>query len=131
MTLDLPYGAREIAWARANGQRPAEMLLVSLIGPLPGERNPIVLARPERNYDWRWAAGLEMLIVADSTTDPRRVKRTLEALERLDPLPDYLGLWLADKQSGIHLRWGSYKPRLARKFGFFEQRDYEGLGQCK
>jgi hypothetical protein len=130
MTPALPYGAREIALARANGQRPADLLFVSLSGPLSGERNPIVLARPERTYDWRWAAGLEILVVADSLTDRPLVNRVLAALDRLRPFPDYLGLWLADKQTGIHLRWGSYSPRIAREFGFYERRLYEGLGQC-
>jgi hypothetical protein len=129
MTPALPYGAREIALARANGKRPADMLLVSLIGPLSGERNPVVLARPERSYDWRWAAGLEILVVADSITDQPRVKRILEALKRLTPSPDYLGLWLADKQAGTHVCWGNYAPRSARVFGFYEQRIYEGLGK--
>lgn len=46
----MPYGAQEIADLRAIGKRPADMVLVSLIGPLR-ELNPVVVARPERRYD--------------------------------------------------------------------------------
>lgn len=46
MTAQLPYGGREIADIWAKRQKPADMVLVSLVGSLR-EINPLVIARPE------------------------------------------------------------------------------------
>lgn len=60
MSGHLPYGAQAIAELRSNRKRPADMVLVSLIGPLH-EINPVVMARPDKRYDWRFLAGLEVI----------------------------------------------------------------------
>ena len=100
MTAKLPYGGSEIAEIRAKRQKPADMVLVSLVGGLR-EINPVVIARPEKIYDWRFLFGLEVLIVADSSIDKCLVKRVIEAVAAIKP--SYLGLWLTDKQNGAHI----------------------------
>jgi len=57
----IPSGAREIVEARKRGLKPADLVIVSLIGKL-NEQNPIVYANPEAAYDWGWARGLKFCI---------------------------------------------------------------------
>ena len=126
----MPYGAREITELRAIGKRPADMVLVSLIGPL-GESNPLVVAKPERDYDWRFLRGLDVLLVARSETDKRVVKRILDALLALPT--EYLGLWLADRQNGINVARGPWRHRAGglRQMGAYERELFAGVGQRK
>ena len=128
MTPKTPYGAREVEQLRQAGKRPANMLLVSLIGPLR-EQNPVIIANPGVGYDWRFAVGLDVLVVANSTIEPHLVKRTLDAIDHV--APDYLGLWLADRQDGISLRWGCFRPRSKafRGLSLADKRAFEGLGR--
>lgn len=108
MKTGLPYGAAEIVANRSNGKRPADMVLVSLIGKLP-ESQPVIVAKPGRAYDWRFLVGLDALIVADSTTAKGDVRSVLSALLALPT--SYLGLWLADRQSGFNVAWGGLRAR--------------------
>lgn len=57
----LPNGADKILALRKRGQKPAEMLIVSLIGPTR-EANHHVFADPDGLYDWRWIVGLDACI---------------------------------------------------------------------
>ena len=126
MTPQLPYGGREIAELRANRQKPADMVLVSLIGPLK-EINPVVMARPERIYDWRFLVGLDVMIVASSITDKSLVKRVCDAVAAIKP--GYLGVWFSDKQNGLNLAYGSWVLRSSRKMGFADLRGMAGVGR--
>ncbi len=54
----MPYGALPILRARKCGQRPADMVLISMIGALPGESNPVVIADKPVTYEWGWLKGL-------------------------------------------------------------------------
>jgi hypothetical protein len=54
----IPYGAVPILKARQQGKRPADMVLVSMVGPLPNELNPVVIADKDVSYDWEWIRGL-------------------------------------------------------------------------
>jgi twinkle protein len=101
MTAALPYGAAEIVAARQAGNRPADVVLVSIIGPLR-EINPVVIAKPNRAIDWRFLVDLDVLLVADSTTDGAAVRRTVSDLAAVKP--SWLGLWLADVQDGAEVR---------------------------
>lgn len=127
MNGPLPYGGREIVELRAIRKRPADMVLVSLVGPLR-ELNPIVVARPERTYDWRFLTGLDVLLVASSATDKSLVRRIADAVAAVDP--SYLGLWLADKQNGVHIAFGCWRPKtkLCRMMGLSDRREFEGIG---
>lgn len=108
MVPSLPYGGQEIATLRANRKKPADMVIVSLVGPIR-EKNPLVIAQPSRNYDWRFLSGLDVLIVANTSIDKSLVKRVSEAIAQFTP--SYLGVWFNDAQNGLHLAWGNFKPR--------------------
>lgn len=100
LTNRLPYGGEAIASLRKKGKRPADMVLISLIGPLHGEDNPVVVARLGCRYAWNFLAGLECLVVANSRQPKIEIREILDALKVL-PVP-YLGLWLADRQNGLN-----------------------------
>lgn len=124
----LPYGGREIAELRSNRQRPADMVLVSLIGPLY-ELNPIVIANPEKAYNWRFLSGLEVLIVANASMDKAQVKSVVGSVAAFSP--EYLGLWLSDKQEGVHIAFGSYCPlsKAARWMSPYDRKTFKGIGR--
>lgn len=126
----LPYGAAEILALRKSGKRPADMVLVSLVGPLRGENNSVVLAQPGRRYDWRFLTGLECLVVTDSTQPKQAVR---EIMGRLKDLPTtYLGLWFADRQQGINFVVGGViaRPRgLLRYMSAADRQIFSGIGQ--
>lgn len=96
----LPYGGEAIASLRKKGKRPADMVLISLIGPLRDEDNPVVVARLGYQYAWNFLAGLECLVVANSRQPKIAIREILDALKAL-PVR-YLGLWLADRQNGLN-----------------------------
>lgn len=58
--------ARQIVDARKRGMRPAQMVILSQVGPLPSLQNPVVLA-DHIDYDWGWVNGLEICIYTDNT----------------------------------------------------------------
>lgn len=132
MSLPMPYGGNEIAANRSAGKRPADMVLVSMIGPL-GETNPTVVAKPGRDYDWRFLVGLNVLIVADTQTEKQAVRRVMDGLLALPT--EYLGVWLADKQNGFNVAFGAVnvRPNGLLRFMFAAERaGLSGLGvSCK
>lgn len=131
-TRNLPYGAAEIVALRKAGKRPADMVLVSLVGPLYGESNPVVIAKSGRPYDWRFMAGLECLVVSDSTQPKQAIREIIRDLKSL-PV-DYLGLWLADRQHGLNFIVGGViaRPRgLLRYMTAADRRNFFGIGQRK
>ena len=54
----MPYGAMPILKARQQRKKPADMVLVSMIGALPDEANPVVIVDKPLAYDWQWIRGL-------------------------------------------------------------------------
>ena len=129
MTRPLPYGGQAIADLRAIRKRPADMVLVSLIGPLR-EINPVVTPRPEKLYDWRFLAGLEVMVIADMKIEQALIVQTLEAIERV--VPDYLGAWFTDKQDGSNVLIEGYKPhsKAMRRMELIQRTGYAGLGSA-
>lgn len=129
-TRSLPYGAAEIIAARMQGKRPADLVLLSLIGPLRGENNPVVIAQPGRRYDWRFLTGIECLVVSDSTQPKHAVRAIMDQLKTLQPT--YLGLWFADRQQGINFIVGGIiaRPRgLFRYMTVADRQNFYGIGQ--
>lgn len=128
--LRLPYNAEQILDLRKKGKRPADMLLVSMIGWL-GELNPCVIAQPGRDYDWRFLRGLAVLLVVDASIDKLAVKSAVEKI--LEQQPEYLGVWFGDKQAGLHVAWGTYRPKskAAKVMSFFDKQKYSNLGVKK
>lgn len=124
----LPYGGKEIAAIRANRQKPADMVLVSLIGPLR-EINPTIIANPERAYDWRFLTGLEVLIVAAMSIPAEQINRVKDSI--LNISPEYLGVWFSDLKNGSSIAFGSWQPKTktCRAIGFSERRGMAGIGR--
>lgn len=54
----LPTGSKPIVEARIAGKRPADLLIVSMVGRVP-ETNPVILADGD---DWRFLEGLEVCV---------------------------------------------------------------------
>lgn len=122
---DLPYGAREIAELRSTGQRPADLVLISFLGPLR-ESNPVIVAQPSRTYDWRWLVGLSVAIVV--TTDAPNLAGIVKAIEAAKPAT--LSVWFADKQDGVNVALPGYRPRTksGRRMGLMQRVAWAGLG---
>lgn len=59
-TEGLPYGALPILKARQAGKRPADLILISMVGVLPNELNPIVQVEHTKTYGWGWLRGLQV-----------------------------------------------------------------------
>lgn len=97
MSLPLADNAARILQARLKGMRPADMVIVSLNGPVRTP-NPFVVAKPAMAYDWRWARGLDVCIYAKDGDDWPDLAKSI-ALAR----PDYLSLWNPDEQWGAKL----------------------------
>jgi len=128
MNNQLPYGGREILELRQSHQKPADMVLISLIGPLR-ELNPTVVARPERTYDWRFLAGLKVLIVASMSVPAEQINRVSTAL--LELRTEYLGVWFSDLQNGMTIAFGTWRPisKAGRSMGIADRRMLEGVGR--
>ena len=92
----IPSGAKAIIDARRRGMKPADMIIVSLIGPVD-EANPTVLANPGSEYDWRWSVGLKICVFVDQKTADK-AKSVLLAIGR--ERPDWLALWHVDRYEG-------------------------------
>ena len=60
MGMTLPFGAWRILEARKQGKRPADMILVSMVGKLPNELNPVVQVQDGVTHDWSWAVDLDL-----------------------------------------------------------------------
>ncbi len=125
MTADLPYGAAEIIATRKAGKKPADMILVSLVGPLR-EQNPVVVARAEKAYDWRFLTRLEVLIVATTATNKASLARLVESI--LPHKPAYIGVWFADRQAGMNVAFGGWRLSSGRGMGTQEREAFTGIG---
>lgn len=127
----LPQGAYPIYAARLSGKKPCDLILISTVGPLPGETNPVVVLDPEgdpRQFDWRWSRGLETLLVFDE-----RTKLTARVIARclLDHKHQGIAqtfLWRADKQTGWVVIEGSDGESHLFRMTVSELREFRGLG---
>lgn len=122
----LPKGAYPIHQSRLSGRKPAEMVLISTVGGLPGEGNPVVEIHHDqdpRQYEWRWVSGLQAaLVFAESTKLTARV--TLDEVLRHTP---EAYLWRADLQKGWVAMGASDGTHLFRMMAG-ELRAFRGLG---
>lgn len=122
----LPKGAYAIHRARLSGKRPTEMVLISTVGDLPNEGNPVVVipdGEDPRGYEWRWLMGLQAaLVFAERTKLTARV--TLKQI--LSYTPEAY-LWRADLQKGWVAIGASDGTHLFR-FMPAETRAFRGLG---
>lgn len=122
----IPRGAYQIHQARLSGRKPAEMVLISTVGGLPGEANPVVEIPDDhdpRQYEWRWLTGLQAaLVFVESTKLTARV--TLKEVLRYTP---EAYLWRADLQNGWVAMGASDGTHLFRMMAG-ELRTFRGLG---
>lgn len=86
--------AEPILAARMRGKKPADMVIVSLVGPVVTD-NPIVFAKPEIVYDWRWVRDLDVCLFLDDAQDWPELLKAI-ALNR----PEHLNLWSHSGQWG-------------------------------
>ena len=93
----LANGARAIVDARLKGLRPAEMVIVSLIGKTQ-EPNITVYANPKAAYDWRWVMDLQICIYANKSVDWQPTARAIATRK-----PQWLGLWDVDGFEGTQV----------------------------
>lgn len=66
----LPPGARKILDARMAGKRPADPVVISFMGRLPWDFEPVVYAGRGR-YDWRFLRGLMVQVFVAPGADVR------------------------------------------------------------
>lgn len=121
MLLTLPYGAQRILDARMKGEKPEDLVIVSLIGPLPEEGGPVVLADgPE--HDWRFCRGLHVCVFGKVGTPNRQT-----ALAIGSSLPAKLYLWDVEAKQGtdliVHLR----ESALDKRVGEFKLSDWTAI----
>jgi hypothetical protein len=90
----LPNGAKQVVDARKRGFKPAEMLIVSLIGPVD-ELNHTIFANPAGEYDWRWMVGLDACVFVRQGVDWRPVTMAIARAK-----PRWLGLYDVDRFQG-------------------------------
>ena len=123
--MKLPYGAQEIVDLRAIGKAPADMVLVSLIGNLKDETNPVVVAF-HADYDWIFLRGLNVMIVCNMQTEREKINAVMKSI--LDVGTDYLGIVWADKGDGLNIAWGGYRPKAKciRKWSLADKRAWSG-----
>lgn len=87
MIAALPANAQMILDARMKGFKPADMVIVSLVGPV-GADNPTVFAKLGTAYDWRWVRGLDVCLYFGGDDDWSALLKEI-ALHR----PSHLSLW--------------------------------------
>ena len=97
--MRIPTNAGEIILARKRGFKPADLILVSLVGRID-ELNHTVYANPENDYEWLWAAQIKICIFAQSGIDWQRTARSV-ASQR----PSYLCLWDVNRQEGADIHY--------------------------
>jgi len=90
----LPYGALPILKARQAGKRPADLILISMVGALPNELNPVVLAEHNKTYSWEWLRGLQCCFW--TTPDTYLAKHIIDAAKAV-PLKIFLWDWANEK----------------------------------
>lgn len=97
MAAPLPPGAEPILKSRMKGFKPADMVIVSAVGPVVTE-NPLVRIKAAEQYDWRWARGLDVcMYIADE--DDWHIPLKAIALQR----PEHLTLWTPAGQWGANV----------------------------
>lgn len=94
----IPYGAKAILNARQQGKRPVDMVIVSMMGPLADEINPLVIADKDITYRWEWSRGLVVCFFA--SPDSYRAKHVFDCA-KASPCKMYL--WDCAARKGYDL----------------------------
>ena len=121
----LPYprgAARAIADARANGLKPAGVVLIVLAGHFDWP-DPMVYATPGQSYRWDWLKGLSAVLLIDSKT---RIGEIVSDIERAEPFQ--LDVIDAERRLGWLVNWA--KPQVIKtvRWPRFMVDDWLGTG---
>ena len=100
----IAINAQPILDARRRGLKPAELILVSLVGRI-NEVNHTVYATANGNYNWQWVRGIAICIFATSAVDWRPVARSIARAR-----PSHLYLWDVDREEGTDV---AFLPNFA------------------
>jgi hypothetical protein len=96
-----PFNADRLIQMRMQGKAPQGYIVVSYVGYLDVE-NFVLMARAQRDYDWRCLKGLDTLVVVGD--DPIDVTPVIEACR-----PGECALWVVPRQAGA---WLYLTPKL-------------------
>jgi hypothetical protein len=96
-------GADNIIKERMRGFRPADTVVVSLVGPF-SVQNPTVQPEIGKKYDWRWIKGLDVALLIASSIDWRPM-----AFDIKQAGPEYLCVWDIHSHRGAQVIWSPYK----------------------
>lgn len=88
--------AQAIIDARVKGMRPADMVIVSMVGAVKTE-NPLVHVKPGTAYDWRWVRDLDICLYVNGPEDWPLTLREI-GLQR----PRHMELWNHAEMWGAH-----------------------------
>lgn len=94
----MPFGSMPILKARQKGKRPADMIIVSMMGRLPDEINPVVIADRQLPYVWDWIRGLVVCFFA--SPDTYLAKHIFECAKAL---PSKMYLWDCAGEKGYDI----------------------------
>lgn len=96
----IPTNAKAIIKARMQGFKPAEMIMVSLIGKI-SHQNHTVLADPNLVYDWRWLKDLDVCVFISPECNWRAATLAIRKA-----MPRYMWLWDVASRRGatVYLR---------------------------
>lgn len=92
--MNIPNGAQAVIDARKKGFKPAELLVVSLIGRVD-ELNHTIHANPTASYDWRWVVGLKACIFTRAGIDWKATAKSISLAH-----PDWLAVYDVDQFIG-------------------------------
>lgn len=113
----LPKGASRIWDMRVAGQKPAEPVFITTVGPLRDCNFQVLAAADGRHgeFDWRWVVDLCVCLVYDSHVDHKKLGHFARHILRhspnggytkpFNPSFGYLWLWNTDKQNGSLLSY--------------------------
>lgn len=99
-------GADHIVKARIRGYKPADTVVVSLVGPF-AVQNPTVLPEVGQRYDWRWIKGLNVALLIATGIDWKQT-----AFDIKQSGPEYLCVWDIHTHRGAQVVWRPYQTRL-------------------
>ncbi len=98
MGMIIPKGAERILQARRNGKKPSDLIIISMVGPLPNELNPVVQVDAKKDYDWQWAKDL----IVCFWTDPKNYSsKQILACAKLKP--KRILLWNCAQEKGYEI----------------------------
>jgi hypothetical protein len=121
----LPYprgAARAIADARANGLKPAGVVLIVLAGHFDWP-DPMVYATPGQSYRWDWLKGLSAVLLIDSKTRLGQIVSDIELAE-----PFQLDVIDAERRLGWLVNWATPQIIKSVRWPRFMVDDWLGTG---